>query len=99
VYVAELLAAIKCTLCFDGIIVHYLENDRWMLHCCGVMLQGSVVEVQWEGNHQKNVYRLGHKGKVCIGLVKLACFSGAYWSSKASIHSFMNCVTFLPHEN
>ena len=28
------------------------------------MLQRSVVEVQWESKKHKNIYRLGHKGKV-----------------------------------
>ena len=70
VYVAELLAVIKCasnTPWFDGryylCIIGKMTGEYY---CCGVMLQGSVVEVQWEGNHLKNVYRLGHKGRVCI---------------------------------
>ena len=34
-------------------------------------LQRSVVEVQWKGSSKKNIYRLGHKGKVSFLVIQV----------------------------
>ena len=43
------------------LVVHHLP------FMFGVLIQRSVVEVQWESKQRRNIYRLGHRGKVCTG--------------------------------
>ena len=40
------------------LVVHHLP------FMFGVLIQRSVVEVQWESKQRRNIYRLGHRGKV-----------------------------------
>ena len=37
------------------------------------LIQRSVVEVQWVGNLKRNIYRLGHRGKVSISVDHNTC--------------------------
>ena len=43
---------------------HFIRCLFWLLKTCLILPQRSVVNVEWKETHVRNLYRVGHKGKV-----------------------------------
>ena len=55
---------VGCNVTTERLISFNQEACLFSLCFFVYLMQRSVVEVQWERKHRRNIYRLGHRGKV-----------------------------------